>query len=95
MMSFEHWWYHEGSRAPSPGQDLEQHTREMCRIAWSNGEYVRSCAHEKQMQRMSDHMSDLQDRANFFAAENNLLREQLIKEINKWIELEMKTGRFS
>jgi len=37
---FERWWYYEGSGPPQKGEDCEEHTKQMCKIAWSNGAYV-------------------------------------------------------
>ena len=34
MNPFEHWWYHEGSQGPTAGNDLEEHCKRMCKIAW-------------------------------------------------------------
>ena len=34
---FERWWYYEGSGPPQKGEDCEEHTKRMCKIAWSNG----------------------------------------------------------
>jgi hypothetical protein len=39
MTDFEHWWYHEGSGPPLPGEDGEEHCKRMCQIAWSNGAF--------------------------------------------------------
>jgi hypothetical protein len=38
--AFERWWYYEGSAPPQRGEDHEEHTKRMCKIAWSNGAYV-------------------------------------------------------
>ena len=38
--AFENWWREEGSCPPLPDQDLEEHTKRMCEIAWSNGEFI-------------------------------------------------------
>ena len=38
--AFERWWYYEGSAPPQKGEDHEEHTKRMCKIAWSNGAYV-------------------------------------------------------
>jgi len=40
MTDFEHWWYHEGSGPKQPGEDLEEHCKRMCKIAWSKGAYM-------------------------------------------------------
>lgn len=37
MTPFEHWWYHEGSGPPTAGNDMEEHCKRMCQIAWENG----------------------------------------------------------
>lgn len=38
--NFETWWYNEGSGiTPTNGDDLEEHTYRVSKIAWSNGEY--------------------------------------------------------
>ena len=37
--AFDHWWYHEGSQGPTAGNDLEEHCKRMCEIAWQNGAY--------------------------------------------------------
>lgn len=37
---FEKWWYYEGSCPPYTHHDCEEHTKRMCKIAWSNGAYV-------------------------------------------------------
>ena len=34
---FEKWWYYEGSAPPYTHHDCEEHTKRMCKIAWSNG----------------------------------------------------------
>jgi hypothetical protein len=34
MTPFEHWWCHEGSGPPLPGEDAEEHCMRMCKIAW-------------------------------------------------------------
>ena len=34
---FEKWWYYEGSAPPYKHHDCEEHTKRMCKIAWSNG----------------------------------------------------------
>lgn len=39
MTDFEHWWYHEGSGPKLPGEDMEEHCKCMCQIAWSNGAF--------------------------------------------------------
>lgn len=36
MTDFETWWYNEGSRGPN-GMDHEEHCKQQCEIAWSNG----------------------------------------------------------
>jgi len=38
--AFERWWYYEGSAPPYTHHDCEEHTKRMCKIAWSNGAYV-------------------------------------------------------
>jgi hypothetical protein len=35
--AFERWWYYEGSAPPYTHHDCEEHTKRMCKIAWSNG----------------------------------------------------------
>ena len=35
--AFERWWYYEGSGPPYTHHDCEEHTKRMCKIAWSNG----------------------------------------------------------
>ena len=35
--AFKAWWYNEGSQAPYTHHDCEEHTKRMCKIAWSNG----------------------------------------------------------
>jgi hypothetical protein len=37
---FEKWWYYEGSCPPYTHHDCEEHTKRMCKIAWSNGAYL-------------------------------------------------------
>lgn len=32
--SFEHWWSIEGSRAPARGDDMYEHCKKQCAIAW-------------------------------------------------------------
>lgn len=39
MTPFEHWWYHEGSQGPTAGNDMEEHCKRMCQIAWDNGAF--------------------------------------------------------
>lgn len=39
MTEFETWWYNEGSAAPIPGEDSEEHCKRMCQIAWENGAF--------------------------------------------------------
>jgi hypothetical protein len=34
---FEKWWYYEGSAPPYRHHDWEEHTKRMCKIAWSHG----------------------------------------------------------
>ena len=38
-LAFERWWYDEGSSAPKPNDDMYEHCKQMCEIAWSNGAY--------------------------------------------------------
>jgi len=38
--AFERWWYYEGSAPPYTHHDCEEHTKRMCKIAWSNGAYL-------------------------------------------------------
>jgi hypothetical protein len=35
--AFERWWNDEGSTAPKPGDDMYEHCKRMCEIAWANG----------------------------------------------------------
>ena len=39
MTEFEAWWRNEGSAAPIPGEDGEEHLKRMCQIAWENGAF--------------------------------------------------------
>jgi hypothetical protein len=39
MNAFETWWYNEGSAPPKPGEDMEEHCKRMCQIAWENGAF--------------------------------------------------------
>ena len=39
MNAFETWWYNEGSAAPIPGEDGEEHLKRTCQIAWENGAF--------------------------------------------------------
>jgi len=34
VSEFETWWYHEGSGPPTAGNDMEEHCKRMCKIAW-------------------------------------------------------------
>ena len=45
MNAFETWWYNEGSAAPIPGEDSEEHCKRMCQIAWENGAF---CAEQQE-----------------------------------------------
>lgn len=38
MTPFEHWWYHEGSGPPTAGNDMEEHCKRMCQIAWEKSQ---------------------------------------------------------
>ena len=41
MSKFLTWWYREGSGInPKHFHDIESFARQICAIAWSNGEYV-------------------------------------------------------
>lgn len=58
MNAFETWWYTEGSASPKPGEDIEEHCKRMCQIAWSNGAYMEresqnTCANQKTEQEKS------------------------------------------
>jgi hypothetical protein len=51
---FEKWWYYEGSCPPYTHHDCEEHTKRMCKIAWSNGAYVAA----QPVQEPGQHWSD-------------------------------------
>jgi hypothetical protein len=36
---FNEWWHNEGSQAPKPTDDMYEHCKRMCKIAWANGAY--------------------------------------------------------
>ena len=36
---FDVWWHNEGSQAPNPTDDMYEHCKRMCEIAWANGAY--------------------------------------------------------
>ena len=38
-VGFDEWWNNEGSQAPKPTDDMYEHCKRMCEIAWSNGVY--------------------------------------------------------
>ena len=38
-LGFEEWWSNEGSQAPKPTDDMYEHCKRMCEIAWANGAY--------------------------------------------------------
>lgn len=38
-LAFEVWWNEEGSRAPERGDDLYEHCKKQCEIAWANGAF--------------------------------------------------------
>lgn len=41
--AFVRWWNEEGSGMPPHSEeDHSEHVRRMCRLAWHNGEYIRS-----------------------------------------------------
>lgn len=40
MTDFESWWYHEGSAFRPVDEDIEEFSKRMCQIAWSNGAYA-------------------------------------------------------
>ncbi len=44
---FEIWWKNEGSKPPMPNDDLEEHTKKQCLIAWCNGFYTAVVEKEK------------------------------------------------
>ena len=37
--AFKTWWYQEGSQAPLPYHNCEEHVMRMCEIAWANGAF--------------------------------------------------------
>ena len=39
MTDFEAWWYHEGSAFRPVDEDVEEFTKRMCKLAWSNGAF--------------------------------------------------------
>jgi len=39
MNEFERWWYHEGSSNRPVDEDIEEFSKRMCQIAWSNGAF--------------------------------------------------------
>jgi hypothetical protein len=39
LVGFDEWWSNEGSQAPKPTDDMYEHCKRMCEIAWSNGAY--------------------------------------------------------
>lgn len=40
MTDFERWWYDEGSANRPVDEDVEEFSKRMCQIAWSNGAFV-------------------------------------------------------
>lgn len=40
MNNFERWWYDEGSANRPVDEDIEEFSKRMCEIAWSNGAYM-------------------------------------------------------
>jgi hypothetical protein len=53
MTDFETWWHNEGSAPPLPGEDVEEHCKRMCEIAWSNGVFVENEACAKVCENMT------------------------------------------
>ena len=39
LAGFYEWWHNEGSQAPKPTDDMYEHCKRMCEIAWANGAY--------------------------------------------------------
>jgi hypothetical protein len=39
VVGFDEWWHNEGSQAPKPTDDMYEHCKRMCEIAWANGAY--------------------------------------------------------
>jgi hypothetical protein len=39
MTDFERWWYDEGSCNRPVNEDIEEFSKRMCEIAWSNGAF--------------------------------------------------------
>ena len=39
MTDFERWWYDEGSSNRPVDEDIEEFSKRMCEIAWSNGAF--------------------------------------------------------
>jgi hypothetical protein len=39
MTDFERWWYDEGSCNRPVDEDIEEFSKRMCEIAWSNGAF--------------------------------------------------------
>ena len=39
MTDFERWWYDEGSCNRPVDEDIEEFSKRMCKIAWSNGAF--------------------------------------------------------
>ena len=39
MTDFERWWYDEGSSNRPVDEDIEEFSKRMCQIAWSNGAF--------------------------------------------------------
>jgi hypothetical protein len=39
MTDFERWWYDEGSYNRPVDEDIEEFSKRMCEIAWSNGAF--------------------------------------------------------
>ena len=39
VVGFDEWWHNEGSQAPKPTDDMYEHCKRMCEIAWASGAY--------------------------------------------------------
>lgn len=76
LTPFEVWWHHEGSAmAPLPGEDAEQHTRRLTKIAWSNGADKATAPLKAALQLIYDQTEGFADGAPDASAHDRLCNE--------------------
>lgn len=66
MTPFEHWWCHEGSGPPLPGEDAKEHCMRMCTIAWEKSAQVEreriKAANAPEIEKVNAHIAALEER---------------------------------